>query len=132
MEPRQMAQLNGNSRRQSVGGWTVQSHRKLSWRYELHGFDLCVCALETSCGLQCREPGNYFTNGDSGKRRIVHKRHWSNAVFRILIDRDCLLYGPAQAATCSVNPASYLLASGYGVGDPSVTTTARGTAVVGR
>ena len=38
---------------------------------------------------------------------------------------------PAQATTCSVNPASYPLSSGMGIGTLSVTTTARSTAVVG-
>ena len=38
---------------------------------------------------------------------------------------------PAQATTCSVNPASYSLASGVGIGTMSVTTTVRGAAVVG-
>lgn len=38
---------------------------------------------------------------------------------------------PAQATTCSVNPGSYALASGGGIGTLSVTTGARGAAVVG-
>jgi subtilase family serine protease len=36
---------------------------------------------------------------------------------------------PAQATTCSVNPASYSLATGLGIGTVSVTTTSRSAAV---
>jgi uncharacterized membrane protein YgcG len=38
---------------------------------------------------------------------------------------------PAQETTCSVNPASYPLAGGFGTGTLSVTTTARGGAIAG-
>lgn len=38
---------------------------------------------------------------------------------------------PARAAMCSVDPASYSLATGTGIGTVSVTTTARSAAVVG-
>jgi Pro-kumamolisin, activation domain/Bacterial Ig-like domain (group 3) len=38
---------------------------------------------------------------------------------------------PAQATNCSVNPASYSLANGMGIGTLSVTTTARSSAALG-
>ncbi len=39
---------------------------------------------------------------------------------------------PAQATTCSVNPTSYELASGMGIGTVSVTTTTRSAAAFGK